>query len=427
MTIADMSGHTAGAAHTSPHARTSTETLPFAGIKIADFAWVGVGPITSRHLADFGATVVRVESKNRPDTLRLAPPFRDGVPGIDRSAFGAVYNTNKLGLALDLRLARARAVALRLVQWADIVTDSMTPGSLARLGLDYESLRQVKPDIIMYSTTQQGQTGPYRSFGGYGQHGAAVAGFHALTGWPDLPPAGIFGAYTDFVAPWFLITSLIAALDYRDRTGQGQYLDQSQVEAGLQLLGPQLIDSFATGRALTRSANDDPEMSPHGAFPCAGSDTWVAIAVRDEHDWATLCRVIGHDTWATDPTFADAACRRARAEEIAQAITEWTQQRPPHEAMAILQEAGVPAGAVQSCEELFTDPQLQHRGHWWTLDHAVIGPHAYDAPAWKLSRTPATGRRPGPALGQHSYEVCHDILGMTDDEIAELGAEGVFE
>ncbi|MBI2761124.1 MAG: CoA transferase [Chloroflexi bacterium] len=427
MTTADTSGHAVAATQSSPQGRTSTETLPFAGIKIADFSWVGVGPITSRHLADFGATVVRVESKSRPDTLRLAPPFRDGVPGIDRGAFGAVYNTNKLGLALNLRLPRAREVALRLVQWADIVTDSMTPGSLARLGLDYDSLRKVKPDIIMYSTTQQGQTGPYRSFGGYGQHGAAVAGFHALTGWPDLPPAGIFGAYTDFVAPWFLVTALIAALDHRDRTGQGQYLDQSQVEAGLQLLGPQLIDYFATGRTVTRAGNDDPEMSPHGAFPCAGSDTWVAIAVRDQDDWAALCRVIGRDAWTADPALAEHACRRARAEEIEQAITEWTQQRSPHEAMAALQAAGVPAGAVQSCEELFTDPQLAHRGHWWTLDHAVIGPHAYDAPAWKLSRTPATGRLPGPTLGQHSYEVCHDILGLADDEIAELGAEGVFE
>lgn len=421
-------------------------SLPFAGLKVVDFSWVGVGPITSRHLADFGATVVRVESHTRPDTLRLAQPFRDGQPGIDRSAFGAAYNTNKLGMALNLRLPAARQIALQLVRWADVVTDSMTPGSLARLGLAYDDLRQIRPDIVMYSTTQQGQTGPYREFGGYGSHGAAMSGLHALAGWPDRPPAGVFGAYTDFVAPWFLFTALIAALDHRDRTGEGQHLDQSQVEAGIQLLGPQLLDYFAGGNALARAGNDDVEMFPHGVFRCrdggpghgveplsssiAGrtpEERWLAVAVRDDDDWAALCRVIGREAWATDPAFACAGCRRQHAEQINGAIEAWTAERAPREAMDLLQAAGVPAGAVQPCEDLFTDPQLLHRDHWWHLEHAVIGLHAYDAPAWKLSRTPATGRRPGPALGQHTFEVCREILGMSDDEITELTAAGVFE
>ncbi|HLZ68560.1 MAG TPA: CoA transferase [Dehalococcoidia bacterium] len=405
--------------------------MPFAGVKVVDFAWVGVGPIIARHLADFGATVIRVESSTRPDTLRLAPPFRDGQPGLDRSAFGAVYNTNKLGLALNLRLPRARELALHLVRWADIVTDSMTPGSLAKLGLGYEDLRRVKPEILMYSTTQMGQTGPYRDFGGYGQHGASTAGFHALTGWPDRPPAGIFGAYTDFVAPWFLYTALVAALDYRDRTGEGQFLDESQVEAAMQILGPALLDYGANGQALRRGGNDDAELTPHGVFPCAGDDTaadrWVAIAVRDAGEWAALARAIGRADWARAEALQDEAGRRARADEIAAAIAAWTLGRTPHEAMAALQAAGVPAGAVQTCEELFSDPQLLHRGHWWTLDHAVMGPHAYDAPAWKLSETPARPRRAGPALGQHTHAICHEILGLDDDAIADLTAAGVFE
>lgn len=403
------------------------EGLPFAGIKVVDFAWVGVGPIVARHLADFGATVIRVESSTRPDTLRLAPPFRDGQPGLDRSAFGAVYNTNKLGMALNLRLPRARELALQLVRWADIVTDSMTPGSLAKLGLGYEDLRRVKPAIVMYSTTQMGQTGPYRSFGGYGQHGASTAGFHALTGWPDRPPAGIFGAYTDFVAPWFLYCALVAALDYRDRTGEGQYLDESQVEAALQILGPALLDYAANGHALHRAGNDDAETSPHGVFPCAGPDRWLAVAVRDAADWAALARAIGRPEWAEDAALQETAARRARSEEIDGAIAAWTRQRTPHEAMATLQAAGVPAGAVQTCEELFSDPQLLHRGHWWTLDHTVMGPHAYDAPAWKLSETPAQPRRAGPTLGQHTHAVCHEILGLDDETIAQLTAEGVLE
>lgn len=408
-------------------ANETDERLPFAGLKVLDFAWVGVGPIVARHLADFGATVVRIESVHRPDALRLAPPFRDGQPGIDRSAFGTVYNTNKLGMALHLQQPRAREIALRLAAWADIVTDSMTPGSLPRLGLGYDDLRRVNPALIMYSTTQQGQTGPYRNFGGYGQHGAATAGLHALTGWPDRPPAGTFGAYTDFVAPWFLYAALVAALDYRDRTGIGQYLDQSQVEGGLQVLGPQLIEYFATGAALRRAGNDDAEMFPHAAYPCAGDDRWLAIAVRDQSDWEALSAVIGCGAWAREPRFATADGRRSDGAAIDAAIGRWTGERTPHEAMAALQAAGVPAGAAQTCEELFEDPQLNHRGHWWQLDHPVIGRHAYDAPAWKLSRTPAQGRSAGPALGQHTYDVCRDILGMDDAEIAELSAAGLFE
>src|SRR5581483_6279721 len=224
----------------------------------------------------------------------------------------------------------------------------MTPGSMAALGLGYDDLRRIKPDIVMYSTCQQGQTGPYRAFGGYGQHGAATAGLHNLTGWPDRPPSGVFGAYTDFLAPWFLYCALVAALDHRDRTGEGQYLDESQVQAALQLLGPYLLDYAANGHALQRAGNDDAEMSPHGVFPCSGSDRWLAVAVRDAADWAALAREIGRPEWAEDPALQEMAARRLRSGEIGAAIAAWTQQRTPHEAMAVFQAAGVPAGAVQT-------------------------------------------------------------------------------
>jgi len=281
-----------------------------AGLKVLDFSWVGVGPVTARHLADFGATVVRVESATRPDTLRLAPPFRDSVPGIDRSAFGAVYNCNKYGLALNLQVSAARELALRLVRWADVVTDSMTPGSLDRLGLGYATLSAIKPSIIMYSTTQQGQTGPYRSFGGYGQHGAAAAGFVDLTGWPDREPAGPFGAYTDFIAPWFLLTALLAALDERDRSGLGQYLDQAQVEAGISLLGPALLDYSANGVLATRAGvayvyqiygmhycfN---AVTEHDGYP--GAVLVRAIELEHGHGPALVCRALVSTRPAASP------------------------------------------------------------------------------------------------------------------------------
>ncbi len=404
-----------------PHA------LPFTGLKVADFSWVGVGPIVARHLADFGADVIRIESATRPDTLRGAPPFRDGVPGLDRSAFGATFNTNKRGLALNLRPEAGRALALQLCAWADVITESMTPGSLDRLGLTREAIRAVNPRAIIYRTTLNGQTGPHCQFGGYGSHGAALAGLHGLSGWPDRPPAGTFGAYTDFIAPWALFTTLAAALDHRARTGEGQEIEQSQSETGIWMLAPTVIQAAAGGPAVHATGNDDPQMFPHGAFPCAGTDRWVALAVRDAAGWQALCGLLVRADWAADPALQETEARRAQREPIEAAISAWTAQHTPHEAMAKLQAAGVPAGALQTCEELYSDPQLAARGAFWFLDHAVIGTHAYNAPVWKLSRTPATGRAAAPVLGQHTFDIACEVLGLSVEEIAELTADGVFE
>lgn len=398
----------------------------FEGLKVADFSWVGVGPIVAKHLADFGATVVRVESMTRPDPLRLAPPFLDGEPGLDRSAFGAAFNSNKLGLALNLSHPGAREAAHRLIRWADVVTDSMTPGTMAKLGLGWDTVRELNPSAIMYSTCQQGQTGPHRSYGGYGTQAASVAGFYEVTGWPDREPAGVYGAYTDFVSPWLLLVALVAALDERRRTGRGQYLDQAQYEAGVSFLGPALLDYTANGRIAARMGNDDPAACPHGAYPCAGEERWLALAVRDEAEWAGLCATLGRDDWRCDARLASVLERRARKDEIDDGIAAWTRQRPAEEAMRVLQEHGVPAGVVQTCEDLFADPQLTHREHFWFLGHEVIGRHAYQAPAFKLARTPAQPRWAAPALGQHSVEVCRDILGFSEDEIAEFVANGAI-
>ena len=257
----------------------------FAGIKVADFSWVGVGPQVARELAEHGATVIHVESHRHPDTLRVSSPFRDNRPGIDRSAFGTTMNTNKYGMSLDLTKPEARQVTARLVQWADIVADSMTPGSMRKLGLDYEACKKIKPDIIYYSTCQMGQYGPYARFGGYGPQAAGAAGFMSLCGWPDRDPALVYGAYTDFITPWFLATNLIGALLYRRKTGKGMYLDQSQLESAANFIGPSLLDYVANGRIAGRQGNRDPYAAPHGVYPCRGAGRWVAIAVFTEEEW----------------------------------------------------------------------------------------------------------------------------------------------
>ena len=232
-----------------------TRRYAFEGIKVADFAWVGVGPITTKYLADHGATVIRIESHTRPDVLRLAPPWRDGQPGLDRSQFFASFNTSKYGITLDLSKSPAQELARKLIAWADVAVESFTPKAMRNWNLGYEQLGQVNPKLIMLSTCQQGQTGPHALYPGFGQLMASLSGYYHISGWPDRDPAPPYGAYTDFIAPRFAATVLMAALDYRRRTGKGQYIDLAQYEASLHFLAPAILDYQVNGRVLGREGN----------------------------------------------------------------------------------------------------------------------------------------------------------------------------
>ena len=399
----------------------------FENIHVADFSWVGVGPQAARELAEHGATVVRVESHKRLDQLRLIGPYRDQVPGIDRSAFGTCYNTNKYGISVDLKTPKGQEVGRKLVRWADIVSDSMTPGSMERMGLDYDSLKKIKPDIIMYSTCQAGQYGPYSKLPGYGNIGAAMSGASYLVGWPDRGPVGPYGAYTDFIAPWFLISTLIAALLYRKRTGKGLYIDMSQIETAVSFLSPAILDYTVNGRVTERRGNNSPSAAPHGAFPCLGEARWVAIAVSTDEDWEAFCTVLGDPLWAGEPRFMTLTDRLENTEELNRFIGEWTRQHTPEQVMTKMQEAGIAAGIVANChKDLFEDPQLKHRRHFRFLEHPVIGRHAYNAPAYILSKTPNHIHKAGPAIGEDNAYVFKEILGYSDDEISDLLVEGVI-
>jgi len=400
--------------------------LIFEGIKVAEFAWVGVGPQVARELAGHGATVIRVESHRRPDALRTAGPFKELTPGIDRSAFGTVYNTNKYGISLDLTRPKGQEVANRLIKWADIVTESFTPGSMKTLGLDYEAACEIKPDIIYFSTCQMGQHGPLSRFGGYGEFGAAYAGYGNLLGSPDRSPLPAVNAYPDFIAPWYLTMTLINALLYRRKTGQGMYLDQAQVEAGITMLGPVMLDYSVNGRVASRMENHDPYMAPHNVYPCLGEDRWVAITVTTEEEWQSLCRLMGQPEWAQSPKFTTMLGRKENEEELDTLIAGWTRDYEPHQLMVMLQDAAVPGGVVQTAEDLFNDPQLKERQHFRFLEHQVIGRHAYNAPAYQLSRTPAHISKAGPCLGEDNEYVYKEILGYSDDEIADMLVEGVI-
>lgn len=398
----------------------------FKALKIADFSWTGVGPAATRYFADHGATVVKIENNDHPDILRVSAPFKDDVAGIDRGSYWANYNSNKLGVTLELNTPGGNAIAKKVIQWADIFVESFTPGVIKRWGLDYESIRDSNPALIYASTSQMGQTGPHSQYSGFGLQAAAIAGFADITGWPDLAPDTPFLSYTDFVAHRYLIISLIVALFHRKKTGKGQYIDQSQTESGLQFLIPPLLDLQINKKTVTRNGNRDPHAAPHGAFRCAGEDRWCVIAVFDEEQWQTLCTTMGKPELAHDPRFCTLCMRKENEDKLESIIEEWTIHLPAKTVMNTLQKAGVAAGLVETAEDMHNDPQLKHRNHFWVYGHPVIGSHTVEAPAFQLSKTPAKKYMRAPCMGEHNEYVCTQILKMSDEEFLEMLASGAF-
>ncbi len=294
-------------------------------------------------------------------------------------------------------------------------------------GLEYESLKELKPDIIMLSTCLMGQTGPLSSLAGYGNLSAAISGYFNITGWPDRPPAGPFVAYTDTVSPRFTTAAIMAALDHKKRSGDGQYIDQSQAEAALHFIGPAFLDYTINGRVQGRVGNRDVHLAPHGVYPAQGDDRWVAIAVGSDEEWRSLCDVMGQPKLAADKRFATLANRLAHQDELDEIVGDWTQNRSDSDVEGVLQTRGIPAHVVQNSEELFSDAQLQHRGHLVKVAHDIHGTMTVEGSRFRLSRTPAKIERAGPTFGQHNQHVLETILGYDTDRIAELAAAGVLE
>jgi len=398
----------------------------FEGVKVADFTWSIAGPMATRELAEHGATVIRVESHKYPCPMRRAGSMLGRSASINGSFVFANFNTNKLGISLDLSKPKGQEAARRLVKWADIVGESFGPGVIARFGLDYESVRKIKPDIIYFSTSLQGQYGPHSRYQAWGWQAASLAGFYETVGWPDRLPTGIPGAYTDQIAPYYTVCALIAALDYRRRTGKGMYLDQAQFEVGVTFAEPSLLDYGVNGRILKRRGNRDPYAAPHGSYRCQGDDSWCAIAVATDNDWEAFCEVIGNPAWTRDQRFASPAARKENENQLDRLVEEWTVRHSAPDVMRMMQERGVPAGVVQKNEDLFNDPQLRHRDSHERLNHPELGTVLHQRPAYRLSRTPCRLTSTGPNLGEHNEYVFKEILGFSDDEIADMLIEGAI-
>ena len=414
-------------AHTAPAPRVpavARRALPLEGVKVADFSWIGVGPITAKSLADHGATVVHIESESPADRLRLVGPFKDDIAGINRCQFFGSFNTSKLSLQLDLKHPTGNDVARQVLEWCDIALDSFTAGTMARLGLGYQTARASNPEIIMATTCLFGQSGPVSPLAGYGYHAAAISGFYEMTGWDDRPPGGPWNAYTDTIAPRFLTTTLLAALDHRRRTGQGQYIDQAQMESALHFQAPQLLDVQVSGKSARRNGNVDAECSPHDAYPCAGDDQWCAIAIETDEHWRSLCKTMGEPGWAEEPELATVGGRRSQHEKIDEKLAQFTRQHEPRELMILLQARGVPAGMVQRSSDHLQDPQLAHRNFFRPMQHPEMGEVPYEGHQYMISGYDNGPRMPAPCLGEHTFDVLTNVLGMSVDEATEILISG---
>ncbi|MDE0005278.1 MAG: CoA transferase [Rhodospirillaceae bacterium] len=399
------------------------DDLPLAGVRVLDFTWALAGPSGTRILADHGATVIRIESHRKMDILRGATPFigEDGHPENSLSWHSA--NAGKLGFTLNLRHPGAQAVVLDLAGWADVVVESFSSGTMARLGIGYDRLREVNVSLIMLSSCLLGATGPLSAYAGFGGAGAAIAGFYPLTGWPDRLPAGPYGAYTDYISPRFMVAALVGALEWRRRTGEGQHLDFSQMESAVQLIAPVVLDQAMNGRSVGRCGNLDPHMSPHGVYPARGDDRWVAVACETQPQWRVLARLIGRPNLAELPLEQ----RRARSAEIDALIAAFTAGRDAAGVERMLQAEGLPVHRVSYAGDIVRDPQLAHRGHFIRVPHPASGNTWVEGSAIRFSRTPGGPKWGGPTFGQHLFEMLSETLGYEPEKIADLANSGVLE
>ncbi len=398
-------------------------SLPLAGVNVLDFTWALAGPGATRILADHGATVIRVESQRKPDAIRGATPFIGEGGVLENSLHWHSPNAGKLGFTLDLGHPLAKTVVLDLVAWADIVVESFSSGTMDRFGIGYETLCEVNPRLIMLSSCLMGQTGPMRTYSGFGTAGAAIAGFYPLAGWPDRAPTGPYGAYSDCPSPRYAVAVLLSALEWRRRTGEGQYLDYSQTEGAAQLIAPAILDDTVNGRTASRHGNEDPWMTPHGVYPVLGEDQWVAIACETDNHWRVFAEALDR----SDLADLSPDRRRERRVELDALISAWTERRKGEDVEAELQAQGVPVHRVLYAPEVVRDPQLRHRGHFIEVPHPIHGSSWAEGSSIQLSRTPGSPKWAGPTFGQHLHEVLADILRYDDDRIAELIAAGALE
>lgn len=398
------------------------------GIRFTDFAWAGAGSFATKIFSDFGAEIVKVESTRRPDNTRLAGPFKDGIAGLNRSGYFSSRNTGKKSFTVDLKSPEGMKLVRGLIERSDVVSNNFAAGAMERLGLSYDAVRGIKPDIIYLAMPMYGESGPLAKMPGLGMTISAVTGLTGLTGYHGGPPVGPGTHFPDHAAnPYHAAFAVMAALRHRRITGRGMKIDLSQVESMLNCMGLPFLEYAVTGREPERIGNRSRFHAPHNIFPCAGEDRWCAVAVIDDVQWPLLCKAIGRTDLAADQALATAKGRLQRVDEIEQAVAAWTASRDARVVMETLQAAGVPAAMVANARDLMEDdPQLKHRAFWQEIGHPEMGATREHSPPFRIDGERVALTR-APLIGEHTDEILAKVLGYSQERIDALRAAGTLD
>ncbi|MBI3964117.1 MAG: CoA transferase [Chloroflexi bacterium] len=413
-----------------------TPAGPLAGLRVLDFGVAYAGPYSTLLLEFLGAEVIKIESRRRPDLVRLPDALFASDPTsaqrnaanpapeadrLERSVMFHDVNLGKLSVAIDLTTPEGIAVAKQLAGVSDIVLDNFSPGVMDRLGLGYEVLHTLKPDIIVISTSAAGSVGPESDSLGFATIFNAEGGLTHLTGYPEGRPAESRDS-TDLRVGSFGAFALLAALLYRQTTGRGQYIDLSAREVITSEIGDELMDFALNGRVPNRQGNHDPMSVPHNAYRCLGEDRWISIAIATEAEWHALCAAAGHPEWERDPRFATVLDRKRNEDELDTLVECWTREHTQYELVERLQRAGVAAAPTLTMEQAYRDPHLRERGAFTRVEHRVLGRRDVVGPPWRLSKTPAAVHGAAPLLGEHTSSVLDRLLGMDEATSQRLDA-----
>ena len=387
------------------------------GLRVLDFSWVLAGPYATRILADFGAEVIKVQSRK---TAKGAESNHTG--------YFNTWNRNKLGITLDMSHPEAVEIVLKLAGISDIVVENFSPRVMSNWGLDYARLREVKSNLIMVSLSAMGQDGPWKDFVAYGPTLQTLSGLTYLTSFTQDAPMGLGYAHADHMIGLYTTLAILSALDYRGRTGEGQYIDLSEFEAVCTLLGPALMDTKMNQTEVSPHGNAASGMpaAPHGCYRCLGTDRWCVIAVFSEGQWHALRAVMGNPPWMKEERFSNSLKRREHEEQLAKRLEEWTVQHRAEEVVQLLQEAGVPAGVVQDAEDLAHDPHLAANGFFISTEHPVLGKISSDRSPIQFEEAPETQWKAAPLLGEDNSYVFKELLGFSEEEFTSCTKRGII-
>jgi len=396
---------------------------PLAGIRVADFTWVWAGPHCTLQLAHLGADVIRVETATRLCVTRLLPPYpRNVAPGPNRSGYFNQYNQGKRSITLDLKRPAAIAAARRLCAASDVVVENFAAGVMDRMGLGYETLRDLRPDLVMIALSGYGATGPDRDKVSYGPAQVPLSGLSSVTGYRGFPPMHVGVSYGDPTAGLHGAVAVLAALLHRARTGTGQFIDLSQWETTMAVLPEAILAWTMNGTQPARDGNRDPHMAPHGVFRAAGDDRWIAVAVEDDDGWRRLAALLGRGELGSDPRYATVVGRKRHEDELEALLSAWTRERTSEEATAALQAAGIGAFTAVTNRDIAGDAHLEARGFLVELEHPEVGVRRHLGVPWRMSASDCRVRRPAPCLGADTDAVLRDVCGYSAEEVAALRA-----